>query len=228
MLFKDIGCTPQEAWTSSKPRATGGGRRQTVGLLHCRGRSRWRLSVLMIGVLFAGGSVPGGVVDSHGRLERRLSGLLLLSEERGATLKGAGPADSVVGAAACDWQAAASAGGRSTIPPRSVTVRRSKGPARRYDARLYRFCYGHIWGRRWRWSRHVSGGALIGSPIWSWLYVHAQDVPKLPRQHRWVFQTKLQQAGYLVLMAVETSASAGKEVAAVADGAPKSGRSCVR
>jgi hypothetical protein len=59
----------------------------------------------------------------------------------------------------------------------------------------------------------------IGLPIWSWLYVRAQDVPKLPKCRRWTFQTKLQLAADLVLSAVETLQYAGKQVWAVADGA---------
>ncbi len=56
-------------------------------------------------------------------------------------------------------------------------------------------------------------------PIWSWLYVRAQDVPKLPKCRRWTFQTKLRLAADLVLSAAETLQHAGKQVWAVADGA---------
>jgi hypothetical protein len=49
--------------------------------------------------------------------------------------------------------------------------------------------------------------------------VRRQDVPRLPAQHGWVFQTKLQQAADLVLRAVETLQNAGKDVWVVTDGA---------
>ena len=66
--------------------------------------------------------------------------------------------------------------------------------------------------------RHPWWGT-IGLPIWSWLYIRAPDVLKLPKRYRWTFQTKLQQAADLVLLGVETLQHAGKEVWAVADGA---------
>lgn len=59
----------------------------------------------------------------------------------------------------------------------------------------------------------------IGLPIWSWLYVRQKDIAELAEQYGWMFQTKLEQAADLVLSAVETLQSVGKEVWVVADGA---------
>jgi hypothetical protein len=81
------------------------------------------------------------------------------------------------------------------------------------------FCYGHVWVTLAVILRHPWWGT-IGLPIWSWLYVRAQDVPKLPKRHGWTFQTKLEQAADLVLRAVETLQLVGnKQVWVVTDGA---------
>lgn len=80
------------------------------------------------------------------------------------------------------------------------------------------FCYGHVWVTLAVVVRHRLWGA-IGLPIYSWLYVRAQDVPKLPKSYRWAFQTKLEQAADLVLRAAKTLQVHGKVVWCVADGA---------
>jgi len=80
------------------------------------------------------------------------------------------------------------------------------------------FCYGHVWVTLAVVVRHRLWGA-IGLPIYSWLYVRAQDVRKLPKSCRWTFQTKLQQAADLVLRAAKILQHHGKTVWCVADGA---------
>ena len=80
------------------------------------------------------------------------------------------------------------------------------------------FCYGHIWVTLAVIVRHRRWGT-IGLPIWSWLYVRHKDVAKIPARFRWVFQTKLEQAADLVRRAAETLQNAGLAVWVVADGA---------
>jgi len=81
------------------------------------------------------------------------------------------------------------------------------------------FCYGQVWVTLAVIVRHPLWGT-IGLPIWSWLYVRQQDVIKIPAQYGWTFQTKLQQAQDLVLRAVETLQFLGKKtVWVVTDGA---------
>jgi hypothetical protein len=80
------------------------------------------------------------------------------------------------------------------------------------------FCYGHIWVTLAVIVRHPLWGA-IGLPIWSWLYVRQKDVPKIPAKHGWKFQTKLEQAFDLVLMTAEMLLSTGKTLWVVTDGA---------
>jgi hypothetical protein len=80
------------------------------------------------------------------------------------------------------------------------------------------FCYGHVWVTLAVIVRHPLWGT-IGLPIWSWLYVRQKDVPKIPAKYGWTFQTKLQQAAELVLLAAETLQFAGKLLWVVTDGA---------
>ena len=81
------------------------------------------------------------------------------------------------------------------------------------------FCYGHIWVTLAIVIRHPLWGT-IALPIWSWLYVRQCDLIKIPARYGWTFQTKLRQAADLVLMAAETLQFLGnKTVWVVTDGA---------
>lgn len=80
------------------------------------------------------------------------------------------------------------------------------------------FCYGHVWVTLSVIARHPCWG-VIGLPIFSWLYVRQQDVPKLPRRFSWTFQTKLEQAADLAVRAARLLQCHGKDVWVVADGA---------
>lgn len=81
------------------------------------------------------------------------------------------------------------------------------------------FCYGHIWVTLAIVIRHPRWGT-IALPIWSWLYVRQCDLAKIPAEYGWMFQTKLQQAADLVLMAAETLQFLGKKALwVVTDGA---------
>jgi hypothetical protein len=80
------------------------------------------------------------------------------------------------------------------------------------------FCYGHIWVTLAVIVRHPFWGT-IGLPIWSWLHVRQTDVSKIPAKRGWKFQPKLEQTFDLVLMTAETLLSMGKELWVVTDGA---------
>ncbi len=185
------------------------------------GRSRWRLSVLMTGLLFASGRRvvaswirAAGVSDDYqdyyfflqsvGRRWTELGRRILV-----LVLK------------------------RAIGKQQRVLVAIDDSPTKRYGPHVQgagihhdptpgpagpAFCYGHVWVTLAVIVRHPQWGT-IGLPIWSWLYVRRQDVPKMPARHGWVFQTKLEQAADLVLRAVETLQNAGKDVWVVADGA---------
>jgi len=85
------------------------------------------------------------------------------------------------------------------------------GPA---DAK---FLYGHIWVTLAWIVRHPLWGT-IGLPLLARLYVRQKDISKIPKKLRWKFQTKLQQAADLVAWAAEIAFSSGKRLWIVADG----------
>ena len=86
------------------------------------------------------------------------------------------------------------------------------GPA---DAR---YLYGHIWVTLSWVLRHPLWGT-IGLPLLAALYVRQKDIAAIPKSLRWQFQTKLQQGADLVNWAAGIAFSAGKRLWVVADGA---------
>jgi hypothetical protein len=81
-----------------------------------------------------------------------------------------------------------------------------------------KFVYGHIWVTLALVVRHPWWGT-IGLPLWARLYVRQKDVPKIPEKHQWKFQTKLELAAQLVEWLSVIVFSAGKTLWIVADGA---------
>lgn len=185
------------------------------------GRSRWRLPVLVFGALFASGRRvvaswirAAGVSDDYqdyyaflqsvgrqwSRLGDRLLVLVLL---------------------------------RVLKDQQRVLLAIDDSPTKRYGPKVQgagihhdptpgpsgnAFCYGHVWVTLAVIVRHRWWGT-IGLPIFSWLYVRRQDVPKLPKRDHWTFQTKLEQAADLVQRAARILRYHGKQVWCVADGA---------
>lgn len=185
------------------------------------GRSRWRLSVLMMGLLFAGGR---RVVASW----IRTAGLSADYQDYYFFLQSIGRGWPELGRRVLVLVLR-----RVLANQQRVLLAIDDSPTKRYGPKVegagihhdptpgpteHPFCYGHVWVTLAVIVRHPWWGT-IGLPIGSWLYVRAQDVLKLPKRYRWTFQTKLQQAADLVLWGVETLQHAGKEVWAVADGA---------
>lgn len=185
------------------------------------GRSQWRLAPLLMGVLFAGGRRvvaswirTAGVSDDYQDYYYFLQSVGQRWQELGRRVLVL-----VLHQVLKDQQ--------------RVLVAIDDSPTKRYGPKVegagihhdptpgptgHPFCYGHIWVTLAVIVRHPLWGT-IGLPIWSWLYVRRQDVPKIAKRHGWVFQTKLKQAADLVLMAAETLQSAGKQVWVVVDGA---------
>jgi len=80
------------------------------------------------------------------------------------------------------------------------------------------FLYGHIWVTISMALRHPRWGA-IGLPLRAMLYVRKQTVAKIPKGRRWQrFATKLQLAARLVEWIVPILKTAGKTVWIVVDG----------
>lgn len=86
------------------------------------------------------------------------------------------------------------------------------GPA---DAK---YLYGHIWVTLSWIMRHPLWGT-IGLPLLAALYVRQKDIAAIPGNLHWRFQTKLQQGADLVAWAANIAVSAGKRLWVVADGA---------
>ena len=82
----------------------------------------------------------------------------------------------------------------------------------------HKFLYGHIWVTISLVLRHSLWGT-IGLPLLGLLYVRLQDVGKIPAQYDWVFQTKLQLAWKALRELVALAILAGKTVWVVFDGA---------
>ena len=80
------------------------------------------------------------------------------------------------------------------------------------------YLYGHVWVTLSLVMRHALWGT-IGLPLWAWLYVRQRTLAQLPKGYRWPFRTKLELAARLLQWAAEVLKTAGKSVWLVADGA---------
>jgi hypothetical protein len=80
------------------------------------------------------------------------------------------------------------------------------------------YLYGHVWVTLSLVVRHALWGT-IGLPLWAWLYVRQRTLAKLPKGYRWPFRTKLELAARLLGWAAELLKTAGKSAWLVADGA---------
>ena len=85
------------------------------------------------------------------------------------------------------------------------------GPA---DAK---FVYGHIWVTLACVVRHPLYGTLA-LPLRALLYIRRKDLPKLPKQWKWPFQTKLELAVHLLRWVAQYAFAAGKSLWIVTDG----------
>lgn len=79
------------------------------------------------------------------------------------------------------------------------------------------YLYGHIWVTLAWVVRHKLWGT-IGLPLLARLYVRQVDIDKIPKKHNWTFETKIYQAIDLLRWAAETLQQAGKNVWLVVDG----------
>ncbi len=82
----------------------------------------------------------------------------------------------------------------------------------------HKFVYGHVWVTLAWVVRHPLWHT-IGLPLLARLYVKAKDVPPLAQRYGWVFQTKLQLAVDLIQWAANTLKPLGKPLWLVMDGA---------
>ena len=184
------------------------------------GRSRWRLSLIFLGMIFARGrrtvttwlraaSITQGFANYYyflqplGRkskvLAQRLWMLLLvrLVKESRVLL-------------AVDDSPTQRYGPK--VQGAGIHHNPTPGPADQ------QFLYGHIWVTISLVLRHPLWQS-IGLPLLGLLYVRANDLAKIPARQNWEFRTKLQLAVQALRPFVELAVAAGKTVWVVADGA---------
>jgi DDE superfamily endonuclease len=184
------------------------------------GRSRWRLSLIIMGIVFARGRRTVttwlravGIQDDFaeyyyflqplGRKARetaaRLLTLLLVRLETGDRLL-----------FAVDDSPTKRYGPK--VQGAGIHHNPTPGPADQ------KFLYGHIWVTFSLVLRHPLWHT-IGLPLLGLMYVRAKDIVKIPAKYAWEFRTKLQLAVEQMLSFAELAKVAGKTVWVVADGA---------
>jgi hypothetical protein len=82
----------------------------------------------------------------------------------------------------------------------------------------HKFLYGHVWVTLALVVRHPLWHA-IGLPLRALLYVRKKDMPKIARRCHWEFRTKLEMAGEMVKWAEKLLRPLGKTLWLVMDGA---------
>jgi hypothetical protein len=184
------------------------------------GRSRWRLSLIVMGMLFARGRRTvttwlraAGIQDDFadyyyflqplGRKAKeigiRLLALLLVRLESG---------DRVL--LAVDDSPTKRYGPQ--VQGAGIHHNPTPGPADQ------KFLYGHIWVTISLILRHPLW-QTIGLPLIGLLYVRLKDLAKIPKHYQWEFRTKLELAANQLLRYAELVKSTGKQLWVVADGA---------
>ena len=184
------------------------------------GRNRWRLSLILLGMVFARGrrtvttwlravGISDDFADYYyflqplGRkskaLAERLFMLLLTHLETGPRLL-----------LAVDDTPTKRYGPQ--VQGAGIHHNPTPGPADQ------KFLYGHIWVTISLVLRHSLWGT-IGLPLLGLLYVRAKDIAKIPKKHGWEFRTKLQLAVEGLRPFIELAIAAGKAVWIVYDGA---------
>jgi len=183
-------------------------------------RNRWRLGVLMVGILFASGRRTvttwlraAGVSDDYQDYYYFLAPV---------GRKSKAIATQLVALLLCNLP----------LPERVLLVI-DDSPTKRYGPKVEgadvhhnptpgpadsAYLYGHVWVTMSLALRHPKWGA-IGLPLCAMLYVRRQTIATIPKCRRWQrFATKLQLAARLVEWITPLMKSAGKTVWIVIDG----------
>jgi hypothetical protein len=188
------------------------------------GRNRWRLSLIIMGILFARGRRTvttwlraAGLQDDFGGYYYFLQPLGRKAKDLAARLL-------------------------TLLLRRLVTGDRvlfavDDSPTKRYGPQVqgagihhnptpgpadHKFLYGHIWVTISLVIRHPLWHT-IGLPLLGLMYVRAKDIAKIPRRYKWKFCTKLELAAKQMLKFAALAKAAGKTVWVVADGAYANG-----
>ena len=184
------------------------------------GRCRWRLPILLLGILFARGPRTVASWLRAAGIGRGFSGYYYFISAVGRKSK------SVAARLFLLLLRKLSRDDRLLLALDDTPTKRygpkvqgagihhnpTPGPA---DAK---YVYGHIWVTLSWVVRHPLWGT-IGLPLLAALYVRRKNISALPKQLGWQFQTKLQQGVDLVAWAAKIALAAGKRLWVVADGA---------
>lgn len=191
---------------------------QLAGALHAR--NRWRLSLLIMGIVFATGRRTvtswlraAGISDDFavyyyllqpaGRRAKQIAARLLE-----LLLQHLVTGDRVL--FAIDDSPTKRYGPH--VQGAGIHHNPTPGPADQA------YLYGHIWVTIALLIRHPLWNT-IGLPLIGLLYVRAKDICKIPAKFKWKFRTKLELAVKYFLPLAEIAKNAGKTVWVVADGA---------
>ena len=188
-----------------------------VGL---HGRCRWRLPILLLGVLFARGPRTVASWLRAAGIGRGFSGYYYFISAVGRKSKSVGTQlfSLLLQKLAQDGRLLLALDDTPTkrygpkVQGAGIHHNPTPGPA---DAK---YVYGHIWTTLSLVVRHPLWGT-IGLPLLAALYVRRKNISALPTQLGWEFQTKLQQGADLVAWAAKIAWAAGKRLWVVADGA---------
>jgi hypothetical protein len=188
--------------------------------LGLHGRSRWRLPLLLAGLLLAGG--------------RRTVSSWLRAAQLQAAYTGYYYFNGTVGRKTNELATRLFLLALNRLPVRErIILALDDSPTARYGPKVegaglhhnptsgpddHKFIYGHIWVTLAWVVRHPLWHT-IGLPLLSRLYVKAKDVPRLPPRYQWQFQTKLQLGLDLVKWAVNLLKPLGVPIWLVMDGA---------
>jgi len=183
------------------------------------GRSRWRLSLILMGMLFAKGRRTvttwlraAGIHDDFADYYYFLQPLGYKSKQFAERL----------------WTMLL-----VRMAPDRVLLVVDDTPTQRYGPHVQgagihhnptpgpadqKFLYGHIWVTI-SLALHHRLWETIGLPLVGLLYVRAKDIPRIPPKYHWQFHTKLELAAEQVLKFANMAQAFGKTVWVVADGA---------
>lgn len=203
-------CQPPEEWSEWV---------EFVSLaLH--GRSRWRLAVVMTGILLAKGR---RTVTSW----LRAAGVRIGYEEYYYFISSIGRNVEEVALRVFTLLLKQISGRERVLLAIDDTPTRRYGPHVQ-GAGLHRnptscpddhkWIYGHVWVTLAWVVRHPKWHA-IAFPFWAQLYVKLKDIVELPPHYQWQFSTKLELAAKMLKRVIPALIEAGKQVWVVVDGA---------
>src|SRR5262245_48585219 len=184
------------------------------------GRSRWRLLVVLLGMLFAAGrrtisswlraaGVSTDYVDYYyfiGSVGRKTETVASRLFER--MLRTIAADDERVLLALDDTPTK-----RYGPKVQGAGIHRNPTPGPTDQ----KFLFGHIWVTVSWVVRHALWGT-IGLPLWALLYVRQKNIGTIPAKYAWTFQTKLELAARLVTWAADLVRAADKKLWIVVDG----------